>query len=66
MLAFAWPLPENGTTFEVEFPEVEPADKDFSIPSASISHEEEVEETEQNDDEQLPKCRWLDKAKAVS
>ena len=60
------PLPEGGVTFEVEFPEVEPADEDDSVPSATTSPDEEVEETEQDDEEEHPpKRRRQDKAKSA-
>ena len=60
------PLPEDGPTLEVEFPEVEPVDDDDFLPSATISPDEVAEETElEEEDEQPLKRQRRDKAKAV-
>ena len=60
------PLPEDGPTFEVEFPEVESLDEDDSLPSATTSPDEVVEETEQEEEDEQPlKRQRRDKAKVV-
>ncbi|KAM0894989.1 hypothetical protein ACQ4PT_024141 [Festuca glaucescens] len=48
------PLPEGGSTFEVELPEVEPIDTEDSLPSANTSPTESVGDSEEEEVDEAP------------